>query len=94
MENKTEILICGCNSIEHQLIIRYSEDETDDGFKHPMCYLYVHLSQKPFWKRVVHGIKYIFGYQSNYGAFDEFIFDSKDANKLQDLVDYLNREKN
>lgn len=28
-------------------------------------------------------IKYIFGYKSIYGAFEEFIFDPKDSGKLQ-----------
>jgi hypothetical protein len=59
-----------------------------------MSYFHIHLTKRPFWERVKYGIKYIFGYKSNYGAFDEFIFNPKDADKLQDLVNYLNREKN
>jgi hypothetical protein len=92
--NDKEILICGCHSTDHQLIILYSEDETDDGQKYPMSYFHIHLNKKPFWQRVRYGIKYIFGYRCNYGAFDEFIFNSSDADKLQDLVNYLKREKN
>jgi hypothetical protein len=40
-------------------------------------------------ERVKYGLKYIFGRQCNYGAFDEFIFNPKDADKLQELVNYL-----
>jgi hypothetical protein len=36
----------------------------------------------------------MFGYKSKYGAWDEFIFDPKDADKLQDLVNYLKKDKN
>lgn len=91
MKHKKEILICSCHSTDHQLIILYEEDEIE-GHTYPMCYFHIHLRKKPFWKRVKYGIKYIFGYQSNYGAFDEFIFNSNDSDKLQDLVNYLKNE--
>jgi hypothetical protein len=87
--DKKEILICGCHSTDHQLIILYGEDNTDDGHKLPMCYFHIHLNKRPFWERVKYGIKYIFGYKCNYGAFDEFIFNPNDADKLQDLVNHL-----
>jgi len=41
----------------------------------------------------LYGIKYIFGYQSKYGAFDEFIINPKDANKLEKIVKYLKSDK-
>lgn len=84
MKNKKDILICDCHSPEHQLIIQY-----DNDFKHPMCYFHIHLNKRPFWERVKCGIKYILGRQCNYGAFDEFIFNPEDADKLQNLVNYL-----
>ena len=85
-----EILICACHSTDHQLIILYDDDEFE-GHKYPVCYFHIHLTKRPFWQRVKYGIKYIFGYQCNYGAFDEFIFKPKDANKLQELVNYLTK---
>jgi len=83
-----EILICACHSTDHQLIIIY-EDEEIDGHRYPTCYFHIHLKKRPFWERVKYGIQYIFGRQCNYGAFDEFIFHPKDADKLQELVNYL-----
>ena len=60
-----------------------------------MCYAHVHLTTyESFWKRVVHGVKFMFGYKSKYGAWDEFIFNPNDADKLQELVDYLKKQKN
>ena len=79
-----EIFICECHSTDHQMIILYSED---DGY--PMVYSHVHLNKRPFWERFNYGIKYIFGYKSRYGAFDEFIFNPDDAARLQEVVNYL-----
>ena len=87
-----EILICTCHSTDHQLIILYDED-TDNEQSYPMCYFHIHLKKRPFLERVKYGIQYIFGRQCNYGAFDEFIFKPKDADKLQELVDYLKELK-
>lgn len=79
-----EICICKCTSIEHQLVFTYfTNGETDD------VYVSVHLVPASFWTRLVNGIKYIFGHRSKYGDFDEFIFDKKDADKLQRVVNYL-----
>lgn len=36
---------------------------------------------------------YIFGHRSAYGDFDEFIFNPKDADRLQSVVDHLRTEK-
>ena len=66
----------------------YDEDEVE-GHVYPTCYFHIHLTKRPFWQRVKYGIQYIFGRQCNYGAFDEFIFKPKDADKLQELVNYL-----
>ena len=38
-----EVLICECNSDEHQYLIYYSEDEFPDGQKIPMVYIHPHL---------------------------------------------------
>ena len=44
-------------------------------------------------KRIIHAVKYIFGHRSAYGDFDEFIFNPKDADRLQSVVDHLRTEK-
>jgi hypothetical protein len=84
MSQEKEIIICECNSTEHQFVFLY---ETED--EQPMCYIHTHLVKKPFWERVIYAIKYILGYQSKLGAFDEFIINPNDADKLQKVVDYL-----
>lgn len=85
---KRDLLICECNSTEHQMIFNYDPDENN-----PICYAHIHLKKRSFFQRLKYGLKYIFGYQCRYGAFDEFLFNPDDAQKIQNLVDYLNKEK-
>lgn len=85
----SDILICECHSTEHQMVVNYSEDEYPDGTKIPMVYIHTHLNKRPFWQRLKYGIKYIFGYQCRYGAFDEFIVNPTDADKIEEIINYL-----
>lgn len=75
MEN-SRIFICECHSYTHQTVFWY---DTDDK----QLYLTVHLiNHKSFWKRLWAGIKYICGYTSAYGEWDEFIFKQSDEHEL------------
>lgn len=77
--------LCRCHSPEHQLtFVANPYNDIDDS-----VYVYIHLKTLPFWKRLWHGIKYIFGHRSIYGDFDEFIFNEEDAGNLQKIVDLL-----
>lgn len=82
------IFICECFSPVHQVIFqtwkhKYLDAETQE------INMYVHLVQRPFWKRIVYSFKYIFKKPNRYGAFDVFSFQPEDADKLQKLVDEL-----
>lgn len=79
-----ELFICSCENTEHQIVFSYFEDDDIHN-----VYATTYLSKKSFWKRLKYGIKYIFGYQSKYGAFDEFIFNSNDAERLEKVVEFL-----
>lgn len=83
-----DIIICECNSLEHQMIFHYYED---GGY--PTISVSVHLNKQPFIKRIKNAIKYIFGYQSRFGMFDEFIINPKDIDKFEKIVLYLSNEK-
>lgn len=91
MNNNTqnEIIICECNSIEHQLIFSYFKDD-----EAPTIYTNIHLNKLPFLKRLKYALNYIFGYQSQYGAFDEIIIGDKYLPQFKKLVNYLNGENN
>ena len=80
-----ELFICQCYNVEHQLIFSYFPDDEDKD-----VYVSVHLTPEDnIWKRIWMAIKYIFGYKSMYGHFDEFIFKKSDADKLQKVVNFL-----
>lgn len=81
-----EVFICNCHNAEHQIIFGYFDDE-------PEVYATVHLMKMPFFKRLWYGIRYIFGYQCKYGAFDEFVFNPDDAHKLDKIVEHLSLAK-
>ena len=84
MKNDNEILLlCDCSSAEHQLIVRWDNDDKE-------VYVNVHLANMyGFWQRLWHAAKYVFGYKSRYGAFDEIILRKEDADKLQKVVNHL-----
>lgn len=88
MEKEKDLIICECNSTEHQMVIYYEENNG-----HPMVFVHIHLNKQSFWKRLVYGIKYIFGRQCKYGAFEEIILNPKDAPKFKKIFSYLSNEK-
>ena len=79
---KQILLIDECGSPEHQLIFTTFPEDKEDNF----VYIQIHLCKAPFWKRLIRGIKYIFGHTSRYGHFDEMIFEKEELkNKILEL---------
>lgn len=87
--DKQKLFICACHNVEHQLIMSYSED---DDYKEVYCSVHLKPEHNVF-KRIWGAVKYVFGHRSIYGDFDEFIFKPEDADRLQEVVDYLKRSK-
>lgn len=87
-----DLLICQCHSTDHQLIFLYDEDKDENGnITDKTVYIHIHLDKHSFWKRLFYGMKYIFGYKSRYGAFDEFIIKPEDANKFEKVTEFLKK---
>jgi hypothetical protein len=82
MENNEQIMICECSSVEHQIV--FSKFEDDD-----FVYCMIHLKKLSFFKRLIHGIKYIFGYKCRYGDFEEFMLGKKNINKLKEIINLI-----
>ena len=85
-----ELFICECHDLSHQFII--SADPLDSEF--PEVYISVHLNRdhnilKSTWT----AMKYFFGMRSTLGDFDEVIISPDDADRLQEVVDYLKEVK-
>lgn len=89
MVNDEEIMVCACSSVEHQIV--FSKWDDDDGYKY--VYAMIHLNKLSFFERLIHGIKYIFGYKCRYGDFEEFIIDNKNVNKLKEIVNFIENGK-
>lgn len=71
---------CECHSSDHTILVDYDHEQRE-------LYLAIHLSQsKNFWGRLVHAVKYVFGYTSRYGAWDEVILRQQDCAQLVTLL--------
>jgi hypothetical protein len=80
-----ELFVCECESVEHQLIFLYDENDT-----YSEIYCEIHLTTyMNFWQRLKHGVKYIFGFKSRYGAFDSIILNPDDHEKFQSVATKL-----
>lgn len=77
-----EIILCQCGNTEHQIIFTAFEDE-------PEVYMSVHLNKLPLLKRIVCAIKYIFGYKSKYGDFDEVIIGKDEIHKFEKILEFM-----
>lgn len=72
-----KIFICECHSYCHQAIFWYDEEEES-------LYVTIHLTtHRNIFKRLWVAIKYVFGYKSNFGEWDEFLFKPEDEEKLR-----------
>lgn len=74
---------CACHTPEHQLILSYYKDEEQPG---RMLTIQVHLTKHGFWRRFWYGLRYIFGFQSKYGAFTEMVIDEIEALEIEDYL--------
>ena len=82
MKDMEELILCKCHSPEHMMLFRTVEGDDE-------VFVTFHLRRLPFFKRLWAGIKYIFGYTSMYGDFDEIILRPEDAYKFEKVVKYL-----
>lgn len=79
---KSNIMICECSSVEHQIV--FTKDE-EAGF----IYCHIHLTKKPFFQRLKNGVKYIFGHRCIYGDFDEILLSNKHTEQIKEMYTFL-----
>lgn len=85
MLDGTEYFECRCSSVEHTL--RFVLDLSPDD---PGIHTEVYLGAYPWgWKRIWTGLRYIFGYKTQYGAWDCFLLKPEDAPRLRAMLDRL-----
>lgn len=78
---KAEYFECQCYSDEHT--VKFSLDE-EDGTIYASIFL---NDWMPWYKRLWVGIKYIFGYKSKYGHWDNFEMRPEDYDRFTILID-------
>ena len=74
---KRTLYVCRCHSLQHSFVV--SADDED-------CFIEVHLSPLPFWRRVGNALRYILGRRSMYGDFEEILLSPADAAILGDSL--------
>jgi len=80
MKKQLESFYCDCESPEHSF--RFFVSSIDSDTK-PKLHLEVYLNQyRSFFKRMFVGIKYIFGYRSQYGHWDITTLSEDDVQRL------------
>ena len=79
-----------CFATAKALSIKSITLRKDDELKD--IYMTIHLKPFPWYKRIINGIKYIFGYRCAYGDFDEFILSHKHTDTLRKMADFLSKE--
>ena len=85
---KSEYFECQCNCNEHTLKLWLDSEPIDP--KDPwngIIYVSVFLASDVWYKRLWYGLKYIFGYKSKFGAFDEILLREEDYDILRSMLD-------
>lgn len=77
-------IVCACHDVNHSMMY-----ETDVVDNEKFVYLSIHLNKVPFHKRLIYAIKYIFGHQNSFGAFEEFIIDKSNIQGFEDIVKFI-----
>ena len=79
-------ILCDCEHPEHQFILSYFVGDKTEMF------MDIHLADRGFWLGLIYAIKYIFGYRSRYGAFDEIILNADTVHILKNFVfEFMNQ---
>lgn len=83
---ETKLVLCDCGSAEHQLILSYCDDEEPEF---QMMYVQIHLTTyKNIVKRILRAVRYVFGYKSKYGDWDEIVVSPQTA---VDVIAFIER---
>lgn len=83
---KTELFVCRCHDVSHQLVLETLETEEDEERVFYGCFHIVHLE---FWEKLKCAMKYIFGRKCKDGDFDALLLRPEDADRLECFANYL-----
>ena len=82
---KRTLYLCRCGSVQHSFVLTADDEDV---------FLEIHLSPLPFWRRVVHAVRYVLGRRSEYGDFEEILLAPDEALDMGDrLVEWATGAK-
>jgi hypothetical protein len=77
---------CMCHSPEHQMMLSFFSNGEDEQYEE--LYVTFHLSQyRNLLKRIWVAIRYVLGYKSQFGDWDEIILDKRRASRIARFLD-------
>jgi hypothetical protein len=83
-------LECACSSNEHLVKVTY---DVDSGIPSAsFVSIEVQLSKQSWYRRIWPAIKYVFGYESKYGHWDETLLNLQQVGKLHALLHTFSKE--
>lgn len=88
---ETSFIECACHTSEHLIKVVYDPEDNE-------MFVEVHLhTWKSIFRRMWVAIKYVFGYKTRFGQWDELIVQPKDYKRLADIfnrahVEHFKRE--
>lgn len=80
MNNDYNIFICDCGDLDHQLIIKASEEEKE-------LYLFIKLNKFTWLKRLKVALLYLLGKECDYGSFQEIILNKNRIIEIKCLLE-------
>lgn len=70
-----DLIVCDCGDIEHQLVVSAYDDEDE-------VYIAVHLSWRPFRKRLLPALRYLLGWTRHDAHYVEMVLFPAEADRL------------
>lgn len=83
---KTELFVCRCYDVSHQLILQTLDTDKNDE---RIVYGYFHIVHLEWWDKLKTAIKYLFGIKRKDGDFDALLLCPEDADRLEWFANYL-----
>ena len=83
---KTELFVCRCHDVSHQLVLETIEKEEDEE---RVVYGSFHLVHLEFWDKLKSATKYLFGRKRKDGDFDALLLRPEDADRMEWFADFL-----
>lgn len=80
---------CDCHDILHQVVFEYDDQEPYDLQIFPML-----ISERPWYKRILPGLAYIFGWKGkNHWHYTDIMVSASTAQEIQKFIDQFQADR-